>query len=118
MRLYPRDSDYADGDRRSSMTEESRGCREFLQPTATYEVTLWTNVAVSGAYSVTAHSGAAHLGVHGVCTYLINLTTGETHSHARAFWTNHNRLVHENSRVGRGITDLLSERCRPHLARR
>jgi uncharacterized membrane protein len=44
---------------------------------------------VSGAYSVTAHFGAAHLGVHGIRAYLINLSTGETYAHAGALWTHH-----------------------------
>jgi hypothetical protein len=64
--------------------------RELLVPSATYELTLWTNEAVSSSFSITAHFGAAHLGVHGICAYLINLSTGETYAAVGAFWTNHN----------------------------
>jgi hypothetical protein len=77
--------------------EKASGCaatfaaeasRALFQPTSIYELTVWTNRAVSGSYSVTAAFGARNLGVHGICAYLINYTTGETYAHAGAFWTN------------------------------
>ena len=40
--------------------------RERLELTTTYELTFWTNPTASGEFSVTAHFGAAHRGVHGV----------------------------------------------------
>jgi hypothetical protein len=43
---------------------------------------------MSGSYSVTARFGARNLGGHGVCAYLINYTTGQTHAEAGAFWRN------------------------------
>jgi len=55
---------------------------------STYGLTLWLNRSVSGAYSVRAAFGAAHLGKHGMCAYLINLTTGDTYAYGGAFWTN------------------------------
>lgn len=62
--------------------------RAEFQPSSVYELTVWTNEAVSGSYSVTAAFGADNAGVHGVCAYLINYTTGQTYAHAGAFWTN------------------------------
>ena len=62
--------------------------RALFQPSSLYGLTVWTNQAVSGTYSVTARFGAAHLGVHGVCAYLINFSTGQTYAHGGAFWTN------------------------------
>ncbi len=59
-----------------------------FHPPSTYGLTVWTSQAVSGTYSVTAAFGADNLGVHGVCAYLINYTTGQTYAHAGAFWTN------------------------------
>ncbi|MGH9020350.1 MAG: hypothetical protein ACRDV0_04960 [Acidimicrobiales bacterium] len=56
---------------------------------STYGVYLWDNVAASGTYSVTARFGADHPGVHGICAYLINLSTGTTYANAGVFWTNH-----------------------------
>jgi len=70
-------------------TFAGESARVLLEPTSTYDLTLWTNVPVSGSYSVTAHFGASHLGVHGICAYLINLGTGETLAAAGSFWTNH-----------------------------
>ncbi len=57
-------------------------------PSSIYGLTVWTSKAVSGTYSVTAAFGADNLGVHGVCAYLVNFTTGQTYAHAGAFWTN------------------------------
>lgn len=71
-------------------TFAAESVRAVFDPTSLYELTAWTNEAVSGSYSVTAAFGAAHLGVHGVCAYLINFTTGQTYAHAGAFWTNVN----------------------------
>ena len=62
--------------------------RALFQPSSVYGLTVWTNQAVAGTYSVTARFGAAHLGVHGVCAYLINFSTGQTYAHGGAFWTN------------------------------
>lgn len=71
-----------------SPTFAGESVRAEFQPSSVYELTVWTNAAVSGAYSVTAAFGADNLGVHGVCAYLINYTTGQTYAHAGAFWTN------------------------------
>lgn len=62
--------------------------RALFTPASVYELTVWVNQAVSGSYSVTAAFGARNLGVHGVCAYLVNATTGTTYAHAGAFWTN------------------------------
>jgi hypothetical protein len=71
-------------------TYAAESTRAILQPAGLYGVYLWDNQAVAGTYSVTARFGAAHLGVHGICAYLINLSTGVTYAHGGAFWTNHN----------------------------
>lgn len=77
--------------------DKSNGCaptfaaesvRAIFQPSSLYGLTKWTNEAVSGSYSVTAAFGAANLGVHGICAYLINYTTGQTYAKAGAFWKN------------------------------
>ncbi len=77
--------------------DKSNGCaptfagesvRAVFEPASLYGLTKWTNAAVSGSYSVTAAFGARNLGVHGVCAYLINYTTGETYAEAGAFWRN------------------------------
>jgi hypothetical protein len=62
--------------------------RALFEPSSAYGLTKWTNQGVSGAYSVTAAFGAHNLGVHGICAYLINYTTGTTYAEAGAFWTN------------------------------
>lgn len=59
-----------------------------FHPSSVYGLTVWTSQSVSGPYSVTAAFGADNLGVHGVCAYLVNFTTGQTYAHAGAFWTN------------------------------
>ncbi len=64
--------------------------RALFTPASVYGLTVWTNQPVSGAYSVTAAFGSRNLGVHGVCAYLINATTGTTYAHDGAFWTNVN----------------------------
>jgi hypothetical protein len=71
-------------------TFAAEAARELFQPTSLYELTVWTNRPVSGSYSVTAAFGARNLGVHGICAYLINVTTGQTYAQAGAFWTNVN----------------------------
>jgi hypothetical protein len=76
---------YPNGGCASTYLEEST--RAFLPDT--YGLTLWVNRTVSHNYSLLAQFGAAHLGKHGVCAYLINLTTGDTYAYAGAFWTNH-----------------------------
>ena len=77
--------------------DKSNGCaptfagesvRAVFEPASLYGLTKWTNAAVSGSYSVTAAFGAKNLGVHGVCAYLINYTTGQTYAEAGAFWKN------------------------------
>lgn len=55
----------------------------------TYGLTLFENRNVSHHYSVVEQFGAVHLGKHGICAYLINLSTGDTYAYAGAFWTNH-----------------------------
>jgi hypothetical protein len=67
-------------------TYAAESTRAFLP--STYALTLWLNRPVSGAYSVRTAFGAAHLGKHGMCAYLINLSTGDTYAHGGAFWTN------------------------------
>jgi hypothetical protein len=52
-------------------------------------LTLFENRNVSHHYSVVEQFGAVHLGKHGICAYLINLSTGDTYAYAGAFWTNH-----------------------------
>lgn len=64
--------------------------RALFQPSSLYGLTVWTNRAVSGSYSITATFGAAHLGVHGEGAYLINFTTGQTYADSGAFWNNVN----------------------------
>ncbi len=71
-------------------TFAAESVRAIFQPSSVYGLTKWTNQAVSGAYSVTALFGAHNLGVHGVCAYLINYTTGQTYAEAGGFWTNVN----------------------------
>jgi hypothetical protein len=70
----------------SSFAGES--AREFLA-NSTYEITFWASAAARGSFSATDAFGAAHPGVHGVCAYLINASTGATYAHAQAWWTNH-----------------------------
>ena len=67
-------------------TYAAESTRAFLP--STYGLTLWLNRAVSTSYSARAAFGAAHLGKHGMCAYLINLTTGDTYAYGGAFWTN------------------------------
>jgi hypothetical protein len=69
-------------------TFAAESVRAEFAPSSTYGLTVWTNQAVSGTYSVTAAFGAVNPGVHGVCAYLINYTTGQTYAHAGAFWNN------------------------------
>ncbi len=71
-------------------TYAAESTRAILQPASLYGVYLWNNQSVAGSYSVTAHFGAAHLGVHGICAYLIDLSTGATYAYGGAFWNNHN----------------------------
>ena len=58
--------------------------------TALYGLTLWDNRAVTpnGAYSVLARFGAANVGKHGICAYLIDAASGVTYAHAGAWWVN------------------------------
>jgi hypothetical protein len=67
-------------------TYAAESTRTFLPDT--YGLTLWLNRSVSGSYSALAEFGASHLGKHGMCAYLINLSTGDTYAHGGAFWTN------------------------------
>ena len=55
----------------------------------TWGLTVWTHQSVSGKYSITARFGAVNPGRHGLCAYLINVSTGATYAHASIFWTNH-----------------------------
>lgn len=64
--------------------------RALFEPSSLYGLTVWTNRAVSGRFSIDAAFGAAHLGVHGICAYLIDFTTGQTYASAGAFWNNVN----------------------------
>lgn len=56
-----------------------------------YGLTTWLAKPVSpgGNYTAVAHFGAQNLGVHGMCAYLINLSTGATYAHDGIWWTNH-----------------------------
>ena len=67
-------------------TYAAESTRTFLP--STYGLTLWLNRPVSGNYSVIAAFGAAHPGEHGMCAYLISLTTGDTYAYGGAFWDN------------------------------
>ena len=57
----------------------------------TWGLTAWLAKPVSaGRYSALARFGARNLGVHGMCAYLINLSTGTTYAHGSIWWNNHN----------------------------
>ena len=58
----------------------------------TYGLTPWLAhpVSAGSSYSVLARFGAVNLGTHGMCAYLINLSTGATYAHGAIWWTNHN----------------------------
>jgi len=57
----------------------------------TWGLTAWLAKPVSaGHYSAVARFGARNLGTHGMCAYLINLSTGTTYAHGSIWWTNHN----------------------------
>jgi len=68
-------------------TYAAESTRAFLP--GTYGLTLWIDQPVHGKYSITAHFGAANLGKHGLCAYLISLSSGSTYAHGSIFWTNH-----------------------------
>jgi len=55
-------------------------------------LTNWLARPVSAGhhYSVVAAFGAQNLGTHGMCAYLINLSTGATYAHGQIWWNNHN----------------------------
>jgi len=69
-------------------TYAAESTRAFLP--STYGLTLWIDQTVHGKYSIAAHFGAGNLGKHGICAYLINLSSGTTYAHGSIFWTNHN----------------------------
>ena len=58
----------------------------------TWGLTTWLARPVSAGqhYSVVAAFGAQNLGTHGMCAYLINLSSGATYAHGQIWWTNHN----------------------------
>ena len=66
-------------------TYAAESARAF-QPS--YAVTLFLDEAVSHSFSTSEDFYAAHPGKHGLCAYLINLSTGDTYAYAGAFWTN------------------------------
>ncbi|MGD0982485.1 MAG: hypothetical protein ABSA65_01550 [Acidimicrobiales bacterium] len=68
-------------------TYAAESTRTFLPDT--YGLTLFENRSVSHNYSIVEEFGADHLGKHGICAYLIDLTTGDTYAYAGQFWTNH-----------------------------
>jgi hypothetical protein len=68
-------------------TYAAESTRAFLPNT--YGLTLWVDQSVHGKYSITAQFGAANLGKHGMCAYLISLPSGNTYAHGGIFWTNH-----------------------------
>lgn len=47
-------------------------------------------VAAGKRYSAVAAFGAQNLGTHGMCAYLINLSSGATYAHGQIWWNNHN----------------------------
>ena len=62
---------------------------------------MFENRSVSNHYSIVEQFGAAHLGEHGICAYLINLTTGDTYAYAAiAFWTNHSQITRSPEGLG------------------
>ena len=67
-------------------TYAAESTRAFLP--YTYDLTLFLNRSVSGNYSASEGFAAIHAGKHGMCAYLINLTSGDTYAYAGAFWTN------------------------------
>lgn len=66
-------------------TYAAESTRAFLP---SYSLSLITNQAVSHGYSVRESFAAIHPGKHGMCAYLINLTTADTYAYGGAFWTN------------------------------
>lgn len=58
----------------------------------TWGLTTWLARPVSPGhhYSVVAAFGAQNLGTHGMCAYLINLSSGATYAHGQIWWNNHN----------------------------
>jgi hypothetical protein len=58
---------------------------------STWGLTAWLAQPVrAGGYTAVARFGARNLGTHGMCAYLINLSTGATYAHSSIWWTNHN----------------------------
>ena len=72
----------------STFAEEST--RAFFP--RTWGLTPWLARPVSPGhhYSLVARFGAQNLGTHGMCAYLIRLSTGTTYAHGQIWWTNHN----------------------------
>ena len=68
-------------------TYAAESTRTFLP--GTYGLSLWVDQAVHGHYSLTARFGAENPGKHGLCAYLISLSSGNTYAHGSIFWTNH-----------------------------
>ena len=58
----------------------------------TWGLTTWLARPVTAGhyYSVVAAFGAQNLGTHGMCAYLINLSSGVTYAHGQIWWLNHN----------------------------
>ena len=83
-------------------TFAAESTRAFLP--STYRLTPWVDQRVHGNYSITAHFGAANLGKHGMCAYLISLSSGNTHAHGGIFWTNH-------TSASRPCTEAPARRC-------
>ncbi|MGA3352033.1 MAG: hypothetical protein ABSD85_02465 [Acidimicrobiales bacterium] len=73
---------------------EQSGCAKTYAAESTrafqpsYAVTLFLDEAVSHSFSTREDFYAEHSGKHGICAYLINLSTGDTYASAGAFWTN------------------------------
>jgi len=71
----------------STFAQEST--RAFFS--TTWGLTAWLAKPVSpGHYSAVARFGARNLGTHGMCAYLINISTGTTYAHSSIWWNNHN----------------------------
>jgi hypothetical protein len=87
---------------RCAATYAAESTRAFLP--STYRRTLWVDQSVHGNDSITAHYGAVNLDTHGICAYLISLSSGNTYTHGGIFWTNH-------TSASRPCTEALAGRC-------
>ena len=63
---------------------------EKARTSSAYEISLFVNQAVTpnASYSAVARFAAVHPGIHGICAYLIDGSSGQTYAFAGAWWTN------------------------------